>query len=1219
MAIDLTKEPYNDDYDPSKGYTKIVAVPGRAEQAREFTQAQDILQDHLSRLGNAVFTNGDIIDGCALIIQEGTQANISSGRIFLDGLIRIVDGQSIEIKGVGNETIGAKVVQTLVTEDDDPSLRDPAQNYENFGEVGAHRVKETVVFAVDDPDTSPLYHLNNGVILNTSENGSDNTFTETLARRTYDENGSYKVYGLDLSARGESDEDHVYVSVSEGKAYVQGYEVTKPVVSRVQLDKSMTTRLISNEAKTYQDVISYELNNQPPKSLERVMCLVRYETKMTRGNTQGGIDYIINQEQGSVNDIVSIKYNGKTYQSGVDYQLTEDGVDWSLAGEEPEGGVQYDLVYNYNQVMKIQDTFELTHRHIYTRQVQTILTRDEASNSNKKDSIPLPTNQRIKSIDKISKTSSGDTTYQSGTDWDLVTEGEFKYGDDEESTYKAFIEWKEGSSPSNQEQYTILMTLYIYETDEEKWFVEFKDVSTKPVTNSRMYFDYEFYLCRKDLITIDKNGVYNVYPGVPNVLRLCESIINQDETQMVIGTVLVYANSSRVLVNTDNSIRMSQANLFALRQRVDNMEYNIALSDLDQEAIEGENATNLKGVFTDGFIGLTKADVGHSEFNCTIDLDEQELTLPTHEIIKNVDPGANRETNISKIGDVYMAPFEHERVLQQPYATGTFLVNEYAVFNQMALIELSPHTDNWIDTEKITVQGGEKTASTTLRRWWYHRNESWAESEKQKWLELTGTTGEQLGWANYNDTVTQTSQEMVLDEAIMYMRSIKVTITGSNFLPNADSLICLFNDTQVPLTPEGQTQSGTTGGSVKADVNGKFVASFNVPSNTPCGSVDVVVKNANNKGNAVYSAQGRRQVIQETVFKTKVTVQTTDPLAQSFVFDRDTVLTKVGIYFQEKDASKNILFQIRNMVNGYPGTIVYDEEIISAEDVLVSADASAVTEVVLSQPVYCKADTQYCFTILSDSNQYVMWTATLGETDISRRIAMTSQPYPQGVMFSSSNAQTWTAHQTTDLKFDLYAASYKEKGIIVFNNLTISEINRFVLAANSVDYKNAGIDWFYRLTTDGTWLPLDTYVSLDLSTMATNIQLRCEMNVAYSTSPILAGDCVNLIGFTEETTGAYVSRNVVMEEDYNTINVSFEAAIPSGTEVKAYYSTDNTTWNELTEDSHVQLSQEFNRYLYKKESLPAGTRNYRIKITLKTDNPLVRPRVRRLMSILKTV
>ena len=128
--------PYYDDYDPTKEYVQQLALPGKAEQAREFTQIQSMQLDFLGRLGDSIYTSGTIIDGCTLIISD-KKAVISSGRIYLDGLVRIVDGATLTINGVGPEIIGAKVVTSIVTETEDASLRDPAQGYENYGQEGA--------------------------------------------------------------------------------------------------------------------------------------------------------------------------------------------------------------------------------------------------------------------------------------------------------------------------------------------------------------------------------------------------------------------------------------------------------------------------------------------------------------------------------------------------------------------------------------------------------------------------------------------------------------------------------------------------------------------------------------------------------------------------------------------------------------------------------------------------------------------------------------------------------------------------------------------------------------------------------------------------------------------------------------------------------------------------------------------------------------------------
>ena len=191
------ESPYYDDYNPSKGYTQILAVPGRVEQAREFTQVGTMALDFIGRLGDSMYKDGAILDGCTLSIK-GKKATITSGRIYLNGLVRLVPETTLNISGAGNEVIGAEIISTIVTEVHDNTLLDPAQGYENAGQAGAHRVKETVQFSVNKENTTAVYRLVDGNLVNATNDEKNNQITETLARRTFDENGNYKVEGLGL-------------------------------------------------------------------------------------------------------------------------------------------------------------------------------------------------------------------------------------------------------------------------------------------------------------------------------------------------------------------------------------------------------------------------------------------------------------------------------------------------------------------------------------------------------------------------------------------------------------------------------------------------------------------------------------------------------------------------------------------------------------------------------------------------------------------------------------------------------------------------------------------------------------------------------------------------------------------------------------------------------------------------------------------------------------
>jgi hypothetical protein len=61
MPVDLNREPYYDDYNPDKGFYKILFKPGKAVQARELTQLQTNLQEQIRRFGDNIFKEGSVV------------------------------------------------------------------------------------------------------------------------------------------------------------------------------------------------------------------------------------------------------------------------------------------------------------------------------------------------------------------------------------------------------------------------------------------------------------------------------------------------------------------------------------------------------------------------------------------------------------------------------------------------------------------------------------------------------------------------------------------------------------------------------------------------------------------------------------------------------------------------------------------------------------------------------------------------------------------------------------------------------------------------------------------------------------------------------------------------------------------------------------------------------------------------------------------------------
>ena len=139
-------------------------------------------------------------------------------------------------------------------------------------------------------------------------------------------------------------------------------------------------------------------------------------------------------------------------------------------------------------------------------------------------------------------------------------------------------------------------------------------------------------------------------------------------------------------------------------------------------------------------------------------------------------------------------------------------------------------------------------------------------------------------------------------------------------------------------------------------------------------------------------------------------------------------LTKVDVFFSQKDAELPVTCQIREMQNGYPTTTVlpFASVTLEPDEVSVSQDATVPTTFEFEHPVYCKDGVEYCIVLQTDSDKYLAWISRMGELDVGGSRLVSEQPY-LGVLFKSQNNTTWTAYDFEDLKFNLYRAKFDIK------------------------------------------------------------------------------------------------------------------------------------------------------------------------------------------------
>lgn len=1142
--VDISKSPYNDRFDKSDNYTKILFNPDRALQASELTEMQSITQHYLGSMGNSIFTDGDLQSGMDYLIT-GDEITVHDGQVYLAGKVRYFKEQTIPFTKTGTFKLCVSLSQEVVTSEDDNDLLDQTSGVENYFSPGADRLKETVILS-SDPDTGvPIYEFVDGELFTKkSSNNEMSKINEILAERTYDESGSYRVNGFDLYTEENSDSSKLTLVVDSGRAYVLGYQVDKPNSTRVPIDKSLETRTVNSEAFYYSNSTRRgRLGNSPVSSIARVTGQIKI-TKETvnRGATQDSMDSLKHSSVFSVDKVWTEASGGTTtaeFQQGVDFQLVNgNSIDWSPSGNEPAAGTTYYVTYSYNKTL-VKDT-----------------------------------------------------------------------------DYKVTVE---GSK------------------DNRIWYIDFNGLNgNKPIADSMVLVDYTYYLARKDIVILDKDGNITIKKGQPDSLKLVTAPNHLDPYTLVLGTVIVLPDSTTTITNKSNLNRLSMEELQRMKTRIDNLEYNDAVNALDQPAMANTNPVTLRGVFSDGFISLDKFDESHPDSTVAFSFEDAEITLPYASSTQRK-PSLLTGTSLAHVwGRLVTAPFTETKQISQPIATEAMNVNPYNVFNKRGMMKLTPSEDNWIEEDRITITQ-EETETMRIKQWWRHAGADWVNDEMKSISNITLDGNKD--WNNLTadfrksgltGTSLRAGGQQTIENMIEFMRQIDVQFHATNLTPNTNNLELFFDGIKVPITPASGFTRGAQTGTIMSNANGEAKGSFKIPSGIRTGIREVSLRNADNSCSANFIAQGTKKTTQDVIIRTRVTIDLYDPLAQSFQFQSNQVVSSFGLYFASKSTTDNVVVQVRGISEGgQPNKTVYAESVLTPSQVKVSADGSQETKVTFDDPLVVDAGKEYCVVVITDSDQYTMWIATRGQNSITDGTTVTSNPYVTGVLYSSSNASAWTVHQDSDLKFNVYTANFNDTATLEFDTMKNVQADNIVLMATYLTPENTGCVWDMKMVrsnepenvtiTSKPWAPIANYVGIEVGEVAREVKLRATFKANQNMSPLLSLNDIVFTSFLTALSGSYVSRTIdASDAPFNTIRLSYDAFTPANTTVKARYSVDGgTTWIDFTsQPTTSKQSNEFTRYVYEEKvtSESEGYKSLKVRLDLTTQNSFQRPRVKTLMT-----
>ena len=224
----------------------------------------------------------DIVSATSLATDTnaiGTAVKVLAGVYFIRGYMVQNTEQTIVLDkytDTPSYRVGWNITESMVTPEEDSSLLDNSQGSSNFAAKGSHRLKITLTLAkkslTDTADSNfvELVRVNSGVVENRVKFTEYSVVADMIARRTDDESGDYIVNHFDIETREHLDtgvnrgiytaatgglETKESLVISPGKAYINGYEIDLQRTSYIDIDKSRTTKSVSN------DFVPFNLGN----------------------------------------------------------------------------------------------------------------------------------------------------------------------------------------------------------------------------------------------------------------------------------------------------------------------------------------------------------------------------------------------------------------------------------------------------------------------------------------------------------------------------------------------------------------------------------------------------------------------------------------------------------------------------------------------------------------------------------------------------------------------------------------------------------------------------------------------------------------------------------------------------------------------------------------------------------------------------------------------
>lgn len=1085
----MTNSIYNR-FDPAKAYDRHLFRADKPLQSAELNEVQSAVYARIGNIGNVLFKDGDIIRDCACVVNDQTGAvSLASGSLYLAGAVRGIGTGGFTISIVGSVIIGVYLQEAIITEIDDPALLNPAVGTRAYGEPGAVRLQINPVwgFAGDGQvgQFYPVYEVVNGILK--VKEAPPSIDAVSAAIQSYDRastGGSYIVAGMDVRRGADMGADVQTYNIMAGQARANGRSVILRAAIRHIFEAAPDLHLIEAEPHLSTGTAAQRINFDyaPMASIDEVTITAQRTVTLVHGAVIGGLDPLPDT---AILKIISVAQGATTYHAPADYKLTAGKVDWSPSGAEPAVGSSYQVTYQH--IVVVTPTLVDATGFTVTGAVAETL-------------VQVSYRYKVPRVDRIAIDENADIVVIRGvaSDWMPVP-------------------------PSVPADMLLLATVY------QKW----GSATTITQDSPRMVpmGDLDYFQTQLDRLKIlmATQQLYSDAASREAVLKkdiFADPLL--DDSMRDAGT-----NQNGAIVGGSLCLPIDQRAAYFQTdvEGCATLAHNV-VPLIEQTRASGSMAVNPYQAFT-----LTPAEI-------ILDPAVDQMTYSTevwtssltNRMVVRVAYGSSAGAATSEAIETVSTSSTQDQLCRPQ--TVSFTIHGFAAGETLESVSfdgiaIQPGTLTDMTEQPVASAQGIVTGRFNIPV---------NVPAGRKTVQFAGDGGS-YGSAYY--TSASWTEDRILRRVVTEYAYEYDPAPPREDPPYVPPVVVPTPDpTPIPSVDTTPTRELTWIENVYVKYLGREGESAGiaywqgrVDSGEPLGKVaaSMIESGAQNQEPMTDAGKLLWQAIQDNRSN-----WITDPLAQTFITPRASHLIGLDLWFTVAGASPAVV-QLRTVSNGVPTRNILAEARVAPADQLTNGSA---TRALFSVPYYAQAGEELAFVVLSNDADTALAIAELGKWDGSAWI--TAQPYTIGVLLSSSNNITWTAHQDRDLRFRVLAAEYTETArTIDLGHVDVTGATDLMIMGLEQKPGTSSVISYTVTLPDGASINAASNQPLALAAPITgNVGLKATLRGDATASPVIHRGGQLLVGWLSNN-GDYVSR--AMKAGANSrVRVVVDALLPSG-------------------------------------------------------------------------